>query len=66
MDIKTAAVIELPFMHRKRFCVFSLHPDGEDLDLQTTERTTNESILGKVFYGIGVGRTGEIPPVPNL
>lgn len=48
MDIKTAAVTELPFMHRKRFCMFSLHPDGEDLVHLLIYRQQNVPLM-KVF-----------------
>jgi len=47
-DIKTSTVTELPFIHRRRFCVFSLHPDGDDLVHLLIYRQQN-ALLIKVF-----------------
>lgn len=70
MDIKTAAITELPFMYRKRFCIFSLHPNGNYLVHLLIYRQQNAP-LKKVFQarysqGQGWGWTGEIPPIPSL
>lgn len=46
MDI-TAAVNELPVMHRKRLCVFSMHPDEDHLHLLIYRRQNTP--LMKVF-----------------
>lgn len=50
-----SAVNELPFMHRRRFCMLSLilmEKICSFIDLQTVKCATNSGVLGKVVSRI--------------